>query len=257
METVMEKEDQIQVEGLGQKILGEMLKTPAVKEAILVNIRDIKADDAAGFVKTLLWTDAGFFLSLIGVLPAVVNYGVEFVLELGRQFGSMPVPLLKDFINQVTAGLDLERMAELPEVYGPFLNRMIWEDPQAVEGLLQAVATIANATVRVSGNSLDKIADHLEQQGADAQEKTPLDREALGSLINSALRLFNRVLDVDSFKWEGFFASVDREEAKRVGRKIVQLVPVTMKAMAKWLTGGLFGRVKKAFSHKPSPDQKR
>jgi hypothetical protein len=256
MESAMVEEDQIQVEGLGQKLLSEMLKTPAVKEAILVNIRDMKADNAAGLVKTLLWTDAGFFLSMIGVLPTLVNYCVEFVLELGRQFGSMPAPLLKDFVNQVTGGLELERMAELPEVYGPFLNRMIREDPQAVEALLKAAAITANSAVKVSGNSLEMITEHLEQGRARSDRKA-LDREALAGLINSALRLINHTLNEGSYQWGELLASVDREEAKQVGRRILGLIPATAKGLMKVLWGGIMRGMKKKLSRLPGPDQKR
>ncbi len=105
-------ERQETVPGLGERLLREILDTPALKEVILLQMKDIRPEAASGLVKTLLWGDPGISMSLFGTLPQAANWLLEFLLELGRQLNGLPEPLLKDILGRIGAGIDRERARE-------------------------------------------------------------------------------------------------------------------------------------------------
>lgn len=41
--------------GLTERILKEVLATPAMKDLIVLSLKDIKAETASGLIQTLLW----------------------------------------------------------------------------------------------------------------------------------------------------------------------------------------------------------
>lgn len=167
-------------QGLYERLLREVLRTPPMKELILLQLKDIDPDSAPGLVSTLLWEDPGVSLSLIGALPDFVNWLVEFLLELGRQFGGLPEPLLKDFLGGIGSGLDQERLKQLPEVYGPLLRRiLIGEDKTPdevratiISALNSALAAADRLTLNLEDNR-EEIARHLAQ-GWRELDKTAL-----------------------------------------------------------------------------------
>jgi hypothetical protein len=111
--------------GLGERILKEIIATPALKEVFLLQIKDIRPESASGLVKTLLWGDPGISMSLFGALPDAANWLLEFLLELGRQLNGLPEPLLRDILGRIGSGIDRERLGELPQVYGKLIRRLV------------------------------------------------------------------------------------------------------------------------------------
>ncbi len=140
----MNMQDQKVTPGLLERLSREVIATPALKEAILLLMKGIDARTAPGLVKTLLWGDPAISMSLFGALPDAVNWLFELLLELGRQLNSLPEPLLKDMLGQVGAGIDEERLKQLPEVYGRLARRLVIGEGKSPEETRAAVIDAAN-----------------------------------------------------------------------------------------------------------------
>lgn len=152
--------DQSQVNpGLGERLLREIIATPALKEVILLQMKDIKPETASGLVKTLLWGDPGISMSLFGALPDAVNWLLELLLELGRQLNGLPEPLLKDILGRIGSGIDRDRLAQFPEIYGKLLRRLVVGEGRPPEEVRDAVVTAINRTIAV----LDRATSRLEE----------------------------------------------------------------------------------------------
>lgn len=149
--------------GLSERILREVIATPAFKELMILQMKDIKAETAPGLVKTLLWGDPGISMSLFGALPDAVNWLVEFLLELGRQLNSLPEPLLKDILGQIGTGIESERLKEFPEVYGRLVRRILVGEDVSPEEVRAAVFTALNTGLA----GLDSLTVKLEANRAD------------------------------------------------------------------------------------------
>ncbi len=149
--------------GLHERILREIIATPALKELIILQMKDIKAETAPGLVKTLLWGDPGISMSLFGALPDAVNWLLELLLELGRQLNGLPEPLLKDILGQVGGGIDQERLKQFPAVYGQLARRLLIGEDKTPEEARAAIITALNAAL----TGLDRLTVKLEDDRTD------------------------------------------------------------------------------------------
>jgi len=149
--------------GLSERILKEVMATPALKELVILQMKDIKPDTAPGVVKMLLWGDPGISMSLFGALPEAVNWLLELLLELGRQLNGLPEPLLKDILGQVGGGIDGERLKQFPEIYGQLIRRILIGEGKTPEETRAAVTSALNAALA----GLDALTVKLEDNRAD------------------------------------------------------------------------------------------
>ena len=149
--------------GLSERILREVIATPAFKELMILQMKDIKAETAPGLVKTLLWGDPGISMSLFGALPDAVNWLLEFLLELGRQLNSLPEPLLKDILGQIGTGIESERLREFPAIYGQLVRRILVGEDKSPEEVRAAVIAALNTALA----GLDNLTVRLEENRAD------------------------------------------------------------------------------------------
>lgn len=146
--------------GLAERVLKEIIATPALKEVFLLQIKDIKPETASGLAKTLLWGDPGISMSLFGALPDAANWLLEFLLELGRQLNGLPEPLLKDILGRIGAGIDRERLGELPQVYGKLVRRLVVGEGRPPEEVRDAVVSALNRALE----ALDRSTARLEEK---------------------------------------------------------------------------------------------
>jgi hypothetical protein len=184
------------VQGLSERLMREVIATPALKEIILMRMKDIKPETAPGVVRTLLWGDPGISMSLCGALPDAVNWLLELLLELGRQLNGLPEPLLKDILGQVGGGIDADRLKQFPEVYSQLARRLLIGEGKTPEEARNAVITalntalagLDNLTVRLEDNRTD-IARSLSE-GAKALDTAALARSLrrIGLLALAAAR---------------------------------------------------------------------
>ncbi len=168
-------EDKNVAPGLSERILKEVIATPALKELILLQMKDIKPETAPGLVKTLLWGDPGISMSLFGALPDAVNWLLELLLELGRQLNSLPEPLLKDMLGQIGAGIDAGRLKELPGVYGQLVRRIVVGEGKTPLEVRAAVISAVNSVLA----GLDKLTAQLDTRRTDIARSLAGDIKAL------------------------------------------------------------------------------
>lgn len=99
------------VEGTN-RILRELLRTPRFKKMVNVLLSQLDPENVALVVRTLVWEDPEFFLSLLGSAPALINMGVNGLAETCLQLGNFPTGLLASFLAQTTEELDAESLGE-------------------------------------------------------------------------------------------------------------------------------------------------
>jgi hypothetical protein len=180
-------------QGLSERLMREMMRTPAMKELLLLQLKDVNPDNAPGLVRTMLWEDPGVSLSLFGALPDTVNWLLEFLLELGRQFSGLPEPLLRDFLGRIGEGIDLERLKELPAVYGQLLGRLLADEETAGEA--QAMATqMINAALNGADQLTAKMDENrMEIARSIAAALDETDTAPMGRIFDRMVKLSNAV----------------------------------------------------------------
>ncbi len=141
--------------GLSERILREVLATPAVKDTILRSMGGIRPETAAGLARTMLWDDPAVTMSLFGALPKMVDWTMEFLLEMGRQLNAVPEPLLKGLLAEVGKGIDVGKMNELPVVYGQLARRLAGEGGMPAETRAAMIASVNSALARLDRFTLD------------------------------------------------------------------------------------------------------
>jgi hypothetical protein len=182
------------VQGLSERLMREVIATPALKEIVLMRMKDIKPETAPGVVRTLLWGDPGISMSLFGALPDAVNWLLELLLELGRQLNGLPEPLLKDILGQVGGGIDPERLKQFPAVYGQLARRLLIGEGKTPEEARDAVITALNTAL----SGLDNLTVKLEDNRADIARSLALGVKELdtATLARSLRRVGQLVLAV-------------------------------------------------------------
>ena len=179
--------------GLGQRVLQEVLRTPPLREAIVLNMRDMNPDTAAGLARTFLWEEAGVSMGLISALPDLLNWLTELLLELGRQFNSFPEALLRDFLSKLGSGLDKEKLSDLSGEYLELIQKLTVEDEGAVDGIIGAAFHALNGAIATA----DLMTAKLEENSAGVAAAVSrgwreLDTAALGKISGRILRIADR-----------------------------------------------------------------
>lgn len=177
--------------GLTENLLREVLRTPPLKELILLQMKGIDPDNASGLVRAMMWEDPDVSLSLFGSVSDMVNWLLEFLLELGRQIGDLPEPLLEEILGIIGGEIDRERLREIREVYARLiLHLALGENPPdelnaeslgRVLGRLLALSNAARRSRKVSPAERFKVV--LSQ--LDSREVFT----ATGDLLKSALSM--------------------------------------------------------------------
>lgn len=144
--------------GLSENLLREVLRTPPLKELILLQMKGIDPDNASGLVRTMMWEDPDVSMSLFGSLPDMVNWLLEFLLELGRQLDDLPEPFLGEILKVLGEDVNRERLQEIPVIYARLIQRLV-----------------------LGG----------EDSGGQALAPDQLDAESLGRVLNRLLTLSN------------------------------------------------------------------
>lgn len=97
------------IEG-SSRVLRELLRTPRFKKTVRILLSELDPENAGLLVRTLMWEDPEFFLSLFGALPDVVNVGFEGARELSSQLGNFPPGLLASFLSAFLERVEFESL---------------------------------------------------------------------------------------------------------------------------------------------------
>jgi hypothetical protein len=177
---------------LSERLLTEVLRTPALKELVILLMKDIDPDAAGGLIKALLWEDAGVSMSLLGAIPDLANWLLELLLATGQQLNGLPAPLLRDFLVQIGAGIDSERLKELPQVYGTLAKRLLAGDDVSPEDAGALIAQAVNAALAGADQLTVQLDDSREEVArAIAVSCDELDTVSVGRILNRFLSLAN------------------------------------------------------------------
>lgn len=184
--------DAAPVSGLGERLVREMLRTPPLKDLIVLMFKDIDPEGAKGFASALLWEDPVVFMSVIGALPDMVNWLLEFLAELGRQLNVMPAGLLADFVKVIESRVRLDTLQELPVVYGRLIQKIFFEDGHVADQAVDLSFKALNAGLE-KADSLTPDTDEGRARlaGALARGVDQLDARPLGSLLGKGIKLAN------------------------------------------------------------------
>ncbi len=170
------------------RVLRELIRTPAFRELIKLNLQESPPGTASLLARTLLWEDVDITLSLLGASPQAVNSLLEFLVELGNQFQNFPEEVLQIFIRQMGEKVDKDNLKALPGAISPVIDTLLWNDRAAVQGLRNLLAAAANVTLWGASGTLDR----LEESPPTGGDRTALDAEAVAELINSGARSLAR-----------------------------------------------------------------
>lgn len=186
----MDTEKNEVIPGLSQRVMREIIETPALKEVLLLQMKGIKPEAADGLVETLLWGDPGISMSFFGAVPDIANWLLEFLLELGRQFNGIPEPLLKEILGRIAAGVDRERLGQFPAVYGQLARRLLVGEGKTPEEVRAAVAGALNSALA----GMDRLTLKLEENrdeiaGSLALGLKEMDTATLRRALRRAARL--------------------------------------------------------------------
>lgn len=179
----------------GARVLREVIRTPVFLEIIKTNMVELDPESARELVRTLMWEDVGLSLSTVGMGPEVVNYLVEMLLEVGRQLSGFPPPLLEAFLSRLASRVDREKVGMLPEVYGPLLDKLNFQNTAAL-ALGRAVNAFAGMVNRAASRNpyfvrdLFRHVDGLEV----ARAAFSVLRSITLSLISLVSRLFRSLI---------------------------------------------------------------
>jgi hypothetical protein len=176
--------------GAGARVIREIIRTPAFLEIIKTNMAGLDPEGAGIAVRTLLWEDPELALSLASLTPDVVNYLVEAVLELGRQLNTFPGPLLDAFVDQLSKGVDVDRMREVPLVLGPVMEKV--DFPQRAA---RAAGAVVNAVARTINRAAERNPYFLRDSiaGVDSRE---VGRAAFAVLRSACLWGFSAMVNI-------------------------------------------------------------
>lgn len=176
--------------GAAARVLREFIRTPTFLEMVKTNLPRENPEAARQLIRTFLWEDAMFSLSIVQSLPAVFNNLVEALMELGRQLDHFSDDLLEEFVTAFSGEMGTGSTQTLAEVYGPLLSRMLVENEETRAKLTVAFYEGANGFIRAAASFLETLED--APPASPAVRSSGLDMEALAEAINRSARLIRR-----------------------------------------------------------------
>ncbi|OFW56711.1 MAG: hypothetical protein A2V52_01560 [Actinobacteria bacterium RBG_19FT_COMBO_54_7] len=143
-EMVLEKTAVMEKQGVGERLLRELIKSPKFKASLGIFLSELDASTARGMIRTFMWEDVETFMGSVAVLPTVVNYSVQALHELIIQLNNFPPAVLLAFLSQLVDKIDFEVMEEAVgelKLLLEKLNPVIDSLKDASSGVLAQVGT--------------------------------------------------------------------------------------------------------------------
>lgn len=225
--------------GAGARVLREIIRTPVFMEIIKTNIAEVDPESAREMVRALLWQDVNLSLSLLGASPAMVNYLVEALLELGRQLNTFPEPLLQEFMLQMSDDLTTGRLGDFPEVYGPLLEKALFSNPEIRARVAGGLCGGVNACVRGINRILNGI---LESEPLPGRGSVSLDAGALGEAVTLTARLINRSLSGNPHFLRDVAGNIDAREVMLAAFSLTRALLASILSLVGRFVGSLYER---------------
>jgi hypothetical protein len=99
------------IEG-SSRILRELLRSPRFKQTMNILLKEMDPENVSLLVRTLVYEDPEFFLSLLGATPSLINVGVKGLVETTREMINFPPAMLEDYLSLTAEELDAEQIGE-------------------------------------------------------------------------------------------------------------------------------------------------
>ena len=103
--------------GLGARVLGEALRTPAFREIFKLHLSEVGRGEGRDLVKTLLQQDPELGFSLASAGPRALEGAAESLAELGQVLSSMPPSLVDAYLTALLRELDTAALQTLLNQY--------------------------------------------------------------------------------------------------------------------------------------------
>ncbi len=88
------------------RVMRELLRTPRFKAGVRIVLRDLDPENAALLVRTIMFEDPEFFLSLLAATPAFANALTAFLEEAVEQASLLPAGVVTGFMTGIVRDVD-------------------------------------------------------------------------------------------------------------------------------------------------------
>lgn len=148
-------------------VLGELLRTPFLKQMLRETLADIDPAKGARAARALMWSDMETTMALMGALPAVVNLYISAAAGLGEELNDkMPPGMLIPFIQDLLADIDVETAQKGMAAYQALGRKVSASAGPELTSMVQALMT-APAFTRTLAESVNRGVAGLNRLEAD------------------------------------------------------------------------------------------
>lgn len=135
-------------EGLGERILHRLIKSPKFKSSLNIFLRGIQPEHAPGLVRALMWGDVETFMGTASALPRLVNFLILAAGEMTAQLNAFPSEILLAFLKRLAGEVDFEALERASREARLLLEKL---GPVVEELRKRAVEAVAPEVPREGG----------------------------------------------------------------------------------------------------------
>ena len=128
--------------GLKTRVLRELIRTPAFRELVKLNLAESEPERARELVRTILWEDPNLSLSAAAVSPDKINGLIVALHELGMQLSNLTPELVDAFFAELGERFDRESLRQTSQVWAPHILRLMPDFLRAKMNAAQALAHV-------------------------------------------------------------------------------------------------------------------
>ncbi|MHB8896786.1 MAG: hypothetical protein ACYC99_16650 [Candidatus Geothermincolia bacterium] len=174
------------------RILRELLRTPRFKASVRIILRDLDPENGALLVRTMMFEDPEFFLSLLSAAPALANTAISGFEEMVSQAAAFPPGVLTGFMAGMLDDVDSRslgraagqalalsaRLAALRDQELAHASSGFWEGvgngiaeslPQGAEAGEGATGLLLDALMPLLGSVVSRLGAQAVKEGSEAR----------------------------------------------------------------------------------------
>jgi hypothetical protein len=146
-------------------VLAELIRTPLFKDIFNNCLNEIDPKRGAATARTLLWEDPQLIMSLLASLPAVLNWIVGFLAEIGNQTADkFPPELVKSFMRNILEDIDNDALRDCADNYGRLIKGLLDESPEFKTAVIETAKGPVASAAGKGINSAVKYVNELHRQ---------------------------------------------------------------------------------------------
>jgi len=121
---------------LVDRILGETIDTPFVKQILREILGEIDPKSASKLVKTLVWRDTEVIMDILGAIPPLVNTIGELLDELGKNLLNFPPEMLYGAIREIIKDINTNTLGKGINSLLVFLSSLLEKDTKMFSNII-------------------------------------------------------------------------------------------------------------------------